>query len=386
MNALHDWLDDDLASLKEQGLYRTRRRIQSSQGARIRLDGREYLNFSSNDYLNLASDIRLARAAARAAKRYGTGAGASPLVSGLLPPVRALERALARWQGAEAALVFPSGFAANLAVISSLATAEDVVFSDELNHASLIDGCRLSRAAVQVYGHADVGHLEELLRKHGPRGRRRLIVTDTVFSMDGDLAPLAELAALAEAHDALLVVDEAHATGVFGAQGQGLVGQTRISAARLFKVGTLSKALGSQGGFVCGTRTQIDWLVNRARPYIFSTALAPPLAAAARRAVAIAEQSDAERRRLLALAERLRQELCALGYAETRSRSPIVPVIVAKPRAAVALSARLQEMGLLVPAIRPPSVPAGTARLRISLTAGHSEEDLQRLVDALRRG
>jgi 8-amino-7-oxononanoate synthase len=382
------WLEDDLASLHEQGLYRTRRRIQSGQGPHIKLDGRDYLNFSSNDYLNLAGDRRLARAAARAARRYGTGAGASPLVSGLSPPLRALERALARWEGTEAALVFPSGFAANLAVVSSLAGPDDAIFSDELNHASLIDGCRLARAAVHVYRHTDAGHLEVLLARHGGRARRRLIVTDTVFSMDGDLAPLAQLGKLARTHDTLLVLDEAHATGVLGERGRGLGELVPICVdepSRLFRIGTLSKALGAQGGFVCCTRTQIDWLVNRARPYIFSTALAPPLAAAARRAVAICDAGAEPRRHLHALADLLRQRLRDLGYPETPSQSPIVPVIVGKAQSALALSARLQEMGLLIPAIRPPSVPSNTSRLRISLTAAHTREDVDRLVDALKK-
>ncbi|MFL5244397.1 MAG: aminotransferase class I/II-fold pyridoxal phosphate-dependent enzyme [Gemmataceae bacterium] len=216
------WMDDDLAERRQRGLYRNRRPVQSRQGTRIVIRGRECVNFASNDYLNLAADPRLIRAASRAARRYGCGAGASPLVVGHLPPLRALERALARWEETEAALVFSSGFVSNLAVVSSLAGAEDVIFSDALNHASLIDGCRLSRAAVQVYRHADVNHLEELLRKHGAQSRRRLIITDTIFSMDGDLAPLAGLLDLAQKFDCLLVVDEAHATGVLGEHGRGL--------------------------------------------------------------------------------------------------------------------------------------------------------------------
>jgi 8-amino-7-oxononanoate synthase len=379
------WMSDDLADLRRRGLHRARRRPESAQGARLRLRGRTLLNFSSNDYLNLAADPRLARAAARAARRYGCGAGASPLVSGHLPPLRALERALARWEGTEAALVFGSGFAANLAVVGSLAGRGDAVFSDELNHASLIDGCRLSRAAVDVYRHGDADHLHDLLLR--ARGaRRRLIVSDSVFSMDGDLAPLADLADLARRHDALLVFDEAHATGVLGARGRGLsesLPADGLDPGRLIKVGTLSKALGSQGGFVCGPRVLIDWLVNHARPYIFSTALAPPAAAAARRAVALVAAEPQRRRHLLDLAGRLRERLTAAGWPESRSQCQIVPLPVGDARAAVALSARLQEQGLLVPAIRPPSVPPGTARLRVSLTAGNTEEDVDRLVTAL---
>lgn len=380
------WMDDDLRDLRRRGLYRTRRQLSSSQGVRVRIGDCEYLNFSSNDYLALAADPRLARAAGRGARRFGCGAGASPLVSGYLPPLRALERSLARWEATEAALVFPSGFAANLALVGSLASQDDAVFSDALNHASLIDGCRLSRARVHVYRHADVNHLDELLRTHGRSVRRRLVVTDSVFSMDGDLAPVAELIDLAERHDALLLLDEAHATGVLGTNGRGLLDTLAgpVDRNRVVAVGTLSKALGSQGGFVCGSRRLRAWLVNRARPYIFSTALAPPAAAAARRAVAIVETEPQRRRRVLALAAFLRDRLAEVGYPANGSRCQIVPIHIGDPQRATELSARLRERGLLVPMIRPPSVPPGTDRLRVSLTAGHTEEDVERLIAALR--
>jgi 8-amino-7-oxononanoate synthase len=380
-----DWIDDDLAERRRQGLYRTRRRIDSAQGVRIEHRGRKFLNFSSNDYLNLASDPRLAKAAARAAKRYGTGTGASPLISGHLPPLRSLERALARWEGSESALVFSSGFIANLAVLSTLADGDTVIFSDELNHASLIDGCRLSRARIVVYRHANASHLEELLRQETP-AKRRLIVSDTVFSMDGDFAPLAELRDLAKRFDCMLLLDEAHATGVLGEQGRGLYSPlTTHHSPTVIKIGTLSKALGAQGGFVCGSRKLMDWLVNRARPYIFSTALAPPIAAAARRALRIVDSEPERRGHVLVLAQKLRSQLLEMGYPETNSRCQIVPVIVGEPERAVRLSRQLEEDGLLVPAIRPPSVPVGTSRLRISLTAGHTDEDVDRLVIALGR-
>jgi 8-amino-7-oxononanoate synthase len=309
-------------------------------------------------------------------------------VAGHLPPVRRLEADLARWEGSEAALTFASGYVANLAVVSSLAGRGDAVFSDAWNHASLVDGARLSRARVHVYRHADGAHLADLLRREGARSRRRVIVTDTLFSMDGDLAPLADLLGLAERHDALLVADEAHATGVLGERGRGVTDLLpvglRFDPDRLLKVGTLSKALGSQGGFVCASRRVIDWLVNFARPYIFSTALAPPCAAAARRAVRAVAEEPQRRHHLSGLAARLCARLQQSGHGVPRSRCHIVPLIVGEARRAVALSARLREAGLLVPAIRPPSVPPGTARLRISLTAGHTDEDIDRLLDALR--
>jgi 8-amino-7-oxononanoate synthase len=380
------WIEQELDDRVRTGLYRVRRRLQSAQGARVCMRGRELVNFSSNDYLNLAGDPRLARAAAWAARRYGCGAGASALVSGLLPPLRSLESALADWEGAEAALVFSSGFAANLGVLSALAGQDDALFSDELNHASLIDGCRLSRAAVHVYRHLDLEHLQALLRRKAGGARQRIIVTDTVFSMDGDLAPLADLLALARRFDCLLLVDEAHATGVFGDQGRGLtelVSETSRESGRIIKVGTLSKALGAQGGFVCGSRELIDWLVNAARPYVFSTALAPPIAAAARRALSLVQAEPERRHRLLGLGQSLRQELNRAGFPATGSAPHIVPVIVGAAGAAAGLSKRLERKGLIVPAIRPPSVPEGTARLRISLSAGHAEEDVKRLVQAL---
>ncbi len=389
---------EELHARHRQGLYRSRRKLQSGQGATVRLAGRTCRNFASNDYLNLATDRRLARSAARAALRFGVGAGASPLVSGLLPPLRRLERDIARWEGTESALVFSSGYSANLAVLTSLAGPDAAIFSDEWNHASLIDGCRLSRGRVHIYRHRDIEHLDRLLEECP--SRRRVIVSDSVFSMDGDLAPLPGLLALAERHDCLLILDEAHATGVIGSQGRGvtdlLPAGTR-GLQRLIKVGTLSKALGAQGGFVCGSSQLIDFLVNHARPYIFSTALAPPIAAAARRALALVQEEPQRRHRLAALARRLREALQhpapppsagwpgGLQDAEASFLTPIIPVIVGEARSAVELSRVLQQEGFLVPAIRPPSVPPGTARLRISLTAGHSDEDIQALAQALQR-
>jgi 8-amino-7-oxononanoate synthase len=384
---MFSWIDDDLDERRRLGLYRVRRHVEVIRGPRLRLGGREYVHFASNDYLNLAGDPRLAGAAARAARRYGCGAGASPLVTGYLPPHRSLERALARWEGTEAALVLSSGFAANLAVLGALAGPEDAIFSDELNHASLIDGCRLARARVHVYPHADANRLHELLGREGQKARRRLIVTDSVFSMDGDLAPLADLVDLARRHEGMLVVDEAHATGVLGANGRGatelLLPAGGAADAELVKVGTLSKALGAQGGFVCGPRRLMARLVNHARQYIFSTALAPPTAAAARCAVELVRVEPERRRQLVALAELLREELRARGLSPGGSRTQIVPLILGPTGAALELGKRLRHEGLFVPVIRPPSVPPNTSRLRISLSAGHAEEDVRRLAETL---
>ncbi len=382
---MSDWMADDLEARTAAGLYRTRRKPQFPQGPYLVVAGREYVNFSSNDYLGFAGIPPLARAAASAARKYGTGAGASPLVSGWSPPLRALESALARWEETEAALVLSSGYAANLAAVSALAGPEDAIFSDELNHASLIDGCRLARAVVHVYRHLDCDHLAKLLRREGRRARRRLIVTDTLFSMDGDLAPLADLIELAERFDALLLIDEAHATGTIGAQGRGATDLLPASARRerLIKVGTLSKALGSQGGFLCGSATLIDYLVNHARPYIFSTALAPPAAAAALRAVNLVREQPQRRALLAERADQLRARLRAASLDIGRSCTHIVPVLLGDPEAALLASERLQSAGMFVPAIRPPSVPAGAARLRISLCVGHTAADIDALVNAL---
>lgn len=386
-----DWLTQALAERKKRGLLRVRRRLQTAQGVRVRLGGREYLNFGSNDYLNLASDPRLGRAAAAAALRYGAGSGASPLVAGYSLPLARLERELRAWEECGGALVFPSGYAANLAVLSALAGPGDAIFSDAWNHASVIDGCRLSRAAVHVYPHADMNQLHELLDREAGKYHRRVIVTDTVFSMDGDCAPLADLCDMACRHDCLLVIDEAHATGVLGKQGRGVADGLLVdkhSKHRLIKVGTLSKALGSQGGYVCAQKPIIQWLVNHARPYIYSTALAPPCAAAARRAVAIARADPAARERLLASAARLRLRLREVGYRLSagthESTTQIVPVILGEPAAALVAARRLRSLGFLAPAMRPPTVPEGTSRLRISLTTGHSEEHIERLIEALR--
>jgi 8-amino-7-oxononanoate synthase len=381
---MFSWMNDDLRDRRRLGLYRVRRRVQAVRGVRLQMGGREYVQFASNDYLNLAGDPRLARAARAAARRYGCGAGASPLVCGYLPPHRRLEKDLAAWEGAEAALVFSSGFAANLAVVCALAGPGDAVFSDELNHASLIDGCRLSRARVHVYAHADANALDGLLRREGKKARRRLIVTDSVFSMDGDLAPLAYLVDLARRHECMLAVDEAHATGVLGEHGRGTTELLPAPADDvIIKVGTLSKALGAQGGFVCGPRRLIAWLVNHARPYIFSTALAPPAAAAARRAVALVQAEPERGPQALRLAALLRRQLRESGLHPGGSQTQIVPVVVGTPRAALELAKRLRREGMLVPAIRPPSVAPGKSRLRISLTAGHSEHDVRLLAAAL---
>ena len=388
------WLPAELDRLEREGV---RRRLVSrvgSQSAVAELDGRKLVNFSANDYLGLASDPRVVEAAASAAAADGWGSGASPLVTGRSDWHRRLEERIARFEGVEAALLFPTGFAANAGVVPALADRGDAIFGDAKNHASIIDGCRLSRAERFVYPHNDADALEALLREH--RGfRRRLIVTDSLFSMDGDVAPLDRLAEIATDHDAMLMVDEAHATGVWGAMGRGVVEHfaqsdspshsALVEQAVSVRVGTLSKALGSIGGFVAGSRSLIDWLANRARSYVFSTATPAATAAAALAAFDIVESEPHRRVDLLARADMLRKRLNAAGWDTADSVSQIVPVMIGDPAETMRLAAGLREAGLLVPGIRPPSVPEGESLLRVSLCHDHGDEEIDRLVDGLDR-
>jgi len=378
-----DWIDRQLAALDEQGLRRRLRTRGSRQAAGIVLDGREMLNFGSNDYLDLASDPRLAEAVARCVQQQGWGSGASPLITGHTELHLRLEQRLAEFEGTEAALLFSTGFAANAGTIAALVGPGDLVLADRKNHASLLDGCRLSRADMRVYPHADWRRLDELLaaaKQHG----RRLIVTDSLFSMDGDFAPLPQLAEVAERRGAMLMIDEAHATGVFGRRGRGAAEHLDAEDRVDVRVGTLSKALGCIGGFVAGSRSLIDWLVNRARPLVFSTAAPAAAAAAVLAALEIVRDEPQRRQKLLGRAEQLRNELIAQGWNIGNSASQIIPILVGDPRRAVTLSGALHNRGLFVPAIRPPTVPQGESCLRISLTAGHTEEMIVALVRALR--
>jgi 8-amino-7-oxononanoate synthase len=338
------------------------------------------VNFGSNDYLGLAADPRLAEAVKKSLD--GWGSGASPLITGHAEAHQALENRLAEFEGSEAALLFTSGFAANSATIAALVGPGDVVFCDRKNHASLFDGCRLSRADVRVYPHCDYQRLDKLLQR-AAKSRRRLIVTDSLFSMDGDIAPLPELTKLARRHDAMLMVDEAHATGVFGNQGRGMCEEFGVEDGVQIRVGTLSKALGSIGGFVSGSRALIDWLVNRARPYIYSTASPAAIAAAGIAALDIVRDEPNRRKELLSRADSFRNTLKENGQNVGNSTTQIVPIIVGDAQTALDLSAALRQAGFFVPAIRPPTVPEGEACLRISLSFAHSEEQIAALIEAL---
>jgi len=381
------WIDEELRKLADADLDRHLQTHAGPQAATLTIVGRTLVNFGSNDYLALANDPRLAEAAAAAAQREGFGSGSSPLVVGHGAAHDALERRLAEFEGTEAALLFSTGYAANVGAVTALVGRGDVVYSDELNHASIVDGCRLSRAQVRVFPHGDAAALAAALGDDSGKFRRRLIVTDGLFSMDGDVGPLADLAALADRHDAMLAVDEAHATGVFGAQGRGTCEAAGIEERVDVRIGTLSKALGSIGGFVVGRRSLVEWLVNRARPYIFSTALPAATAAASAAALEIVGSEPQRRSDLLRRAAELRKALAAQGWDTAGSTSQIIPLVVGEAGRAMQLAAALRDRGFLVPPIRPPSVPAGACRLRLSLSYGHSPaaiDDLLRTLKDLR--
>jgi 8-amino-7-oxononanoate synthase len=379
------WIDEELASLERKHLLRERPAPLSRQAAIVEYNGRRLVNFASNDYLGLAEDERLSNAAARACLGTGVGRGSSPLICGRSELHEKLERRLAEFEGTEAALLFPSGFAANSGIIPALVDRGDAIFADAKNHASLIDGCRLSRAEIHVYPHGHVDALERLLQQ-SRGGHRKLIVTDTLFSMDGDLARLGAIAALAASYDAMLLLDEAHATGVFGAHGRGVAEALNAEGEGVIRIGTLSKALGAAGGFVCGSSSLIRWLANRARSYVFSTAQPAAMCAAALVALTIVERDPQRRSRLLQTAGQLRQRLQSQGWNTGLSRSQIIPLMVGSPAEAVRLGEALRERGYWLPAIRPPSVPEGESLLRLSLTAAHTPEMLDGLTAALSEG
>ena len=369
-------LAERLEELESRGLRRRLRLIEGPQGPRVLLDGLPVLLLCSNNYLGLAGHPRLQRAAADAALSLGTSAGASRLISGSMSIHAELEARLAEFKGTEAALLFGSGYLANTGVIAALAGRGEAVFSDELNHASIIDGCRLAGAETFVYRHGDVGHLEWGMRRSA--GRAALIVTDGVFSMDGDIAPLEDLAALARRHDCRLMVDEAHATGCIGPGGRGSVAAAGLSGEVDVIVGTLGKALGGYGAYVCGSRQMADFLVNFARPFIFSTAPPPPSVAAASAALELLVQRPQRVERLRANAAALRAGLRSEGLDPIGDETQIVPLVAGEADEAMALCERLLAEGIFAQAIRPPTVPPGTCRLRLTVMATHRIADLRR--------
>ena len=379
------WIDGEADRWSREGLERRLVTLGEARPGRVNRDGRVLLNFASNDYLGLANDPRVIEAATAAAARYGWGAGASPLVSGWREPHEALAAGLAAFEGVEAVALFASGFAANLGAIVALVGPGDAVYADRLNHACLIDGARLSGARLRVYPHNDANRLEAILTRDRGRFRRSMIATDGVFSMDGDVAPLADLADLADRFGAIFLVDEAHGTGVLGPSGRGAAEAAGLAPGRVHvKVGTLSKALGSLGGFVAGPLRLIDWLRNHARTLIYSTALPAAAAAAAHQSLGIAQAEPERRHHLAEIAQQLRADLGSLGLATTAGSGPIAPLFLDGHASVMNCAAYLLEQGYLTPAIRPPTVPVGTSRIRISLTAAHDRGDLTKLLDSIR--
>ncbi len=374
-------IEERLEDIKDRGLYRRLRCVSGPQGPRVLLDGRPVLLLCSNNYLGLADHPRVREAAAEAAMRYGAGSGASRLISGNMTIHRRLEDRLTAFKGAEACLLFGSGFLANAGVVSALAGEGDVVFSDSLNHASIIDGCRLSRAETFVYDHCDTDHLEWGLRQ--AEGRGALIVTDGVFSMDGDLAPLPEIVELAQRYDARVMVDEAHGTGCVGPGGRGLVAEFGLEDEVDVIVGTLGKALGSYGAYVLCDKPMAKYLINTARTLIFSTALPPPAVAAAMASLELLREQPRRVEKLQRNSAVLRAALADQGMQVEPGETPIVPLIVGDAQAAVSASERALERGVFAQAIRPPTVPAGTSRLRLAVMASHTKSELREAAETL---
>ena len=382
-----------LAQLRSQHQYRARAVMDSPQGAEIVIDGQPYLSFCSNDYLGLANHPQVVAALKAGADKYGAGSGASHLVTGHQRPHHELEEALAAFTARPRALLFSTGYMANLGVVAALAGRGDAVYEDRLNHASLIDAALLSGARLRRYAHADASALGQLLQSQAPLpsgegggegGQTKLIITDGVFSMDGDLAPLPQLAALARQHDAHLMVDDAHGLGVLGASGRGSVEHFSLSETDVpILIGTLGKAFGSFGAFAAGSEDLIEYLIQRARPYIYTTALPPAVAQATLASLQLAQEEDWRRERLRELIARFRRGAAQLGANIINSDTPIQALITGDAESALKLSAALRARGIYVTAIRPPTVPAGSARLRITFTAAHNTQQVDRLLAAL---
>jgi 8-amino-7-oxononanoate synthase len=376
-----DWIPGELDALAAKGLRRGLEPLGPAQGPVVEVGGRPLVNLCSNDYLGLAADPRLRQAAADAALREGAGSGAARLVAGDLPVHGALEARLAAWKGREAALLFNSGYHANAGVPPALVGRGDAIFSDVLNHASIVDGCLLSRADFVRYGHCDVGELSDLLAR--TKARRKLVVTDAIFSMDGDAAPLRDLAEVCDRYGAMLYVDEAHSAGVLGPTGAGLAEALGVEDRVDVHMGTLGKALGAFGAYVAGSRPLVDLLVSRARTFVFTTALPPAACGAALAALDVVRAEPERRARLEALGARLRAGLTALGFDVSKVASPIFPVVLGTEERALAASRALRDRGFFVRAIRPPTVPRGTSRLRVALSAAHTDAQVDGFLGAL---
>ena len=377
----YDWLDTERETLEQAGLRRHLRTVMSAPTGTINLDGRDVVLLGSNNYLGLSTHPEVIAAAVEATQTFGTGASGSRLISGNNELYTTLETNLAKVKGTEAALVFSSGYAANTSIIRVLAGEGDLVLSDALNHASIIDGCRLSRATKKVYQHCDMEHLKVLLSE-STTFRRRLIVTDGVFSMDGDIAPLPDICDLAAEHDAMVLVDDAHGFGVLGEDGSGTVAHFGLEGKDIIQMGTLSKAIGALGGYIAGSHALIELLINRARGFIFTTGLPPATLAAANAALDVMRSSPELRQRLFSYAKCLKTALIDLGYTLLLSETQILPVVLGSPQRATSVAEALLVEGVFAPAIRPPAVPPDTSRLRLTVMATHTETEIQQAIAA----
>ncbi|HYT29224.1 MAG TPA: glycine C-acetyltransferase [Actinomycetota bacterium] len=381
-----DHLKDQLDELDAQGLRIRPRTLEDEQDARATFDGRRVVNLASNNYLGLAAHPRMKEAAAKAAMEFGAGSGAVRTIAGTMSLHRELERRFAEFKGAEASLMFQSGFVSNAGTVAAILAKEDVIVSDQLNHASIIDGARLSRAEIKVFPHKDAGAADALLAETARPGRRQLLITDGVFSMDGDIAPVPDLVAVADKHGAIFMIDDAHASGVLGPGGKGTVAHYGLDPARVdIQVGTLSKAIGVLGGFIAGPEHLIEWLVNRGRPFLFSTSAPPAVAAACITALDIIHDEPDRIDRLWANTRFFKQGLHDLGFDTGASETPITPVIAGEEEKAQDLSRLLFEEGVFTPPIVYPTVPKGTSRVRTIVTADHTRADLQEALDAFDR-
>jgi 8-amino-7-oxononanoate synthase len=372
---------DELKRIKESGLYRQMKYLQSPQQPYVKIAGKSYLMLSSNSYLGLCNDQRLKQAAMDAMEKYGVGSGGSRLTTGSYEVHKKLEDEIAAFKRAEAALLFNTGYMANVGAISSIAGKDWVIFSDRFNHASIIDGCRLSGAEIIIYEHCDASDLET--KAHSHRGRRALVVTDGIFSVDGDIAPLPEIVQVAKKYNMLLMVDDAHATGVLGENGGGTADYFGLQNEIDIQMGTFSKALASEGGFIAGNRGLIDYLANKARSFIFSTALAPATVAVSLRALEIVQAEPRLRQSLIANSAWFREKLREIGFEIMDFPTPIISIVLGPPDLTVNFSNRLMGEKIFVSAIRPPTVPQGTSRLRINLMATHTADDLAPVIDSM---
>jgi glycine C-acetyltransferase len=384
MSAL-DYLKEELATLERDGLLLHPRTLEGPQGARARYDGRDVVNLASNNYLGLANHPRLNEAAARAAKEYGAGSGAVRTIAGQMTMHRELEARFAAFKHAEAALMFQSGFTSNAGTVAAILTKDDVIVSDRLNHASIIDGARLSRAEIAVFDHRDAEHADRLLTETARTGRRQLLITDGVFSMDGDIAPLPDLVEVAERHGAIMMVDDAHASGVLGSGGAGTVDHFGLHGRVDIQVGTLSKAIGVLGGFIAGPPHLIEWLQNRGRPYLFSTSAPPAVVAACIAALDVLSDEPERLRRLWFNTESFKAGLHELGFDTGGSQTPITPVITGDEERTQRFAVRLFEEGVFCPAIVFPTVAKGSARVRTIVTADHTPDDLDEALEVFGR-